>query len=276
METLNLKFMSYLKLFSLLAVTSFLFVGCVTRKQVVYLQGLENGTLVPELQDRRIVLHPMDKISIVVNSKDPIISSLFNLPIVSHRVSSSDISPLNAAQQVSLYSVSEAGTIDFPILGEVKVVGLTRSQVAELIKKKLVEQSLVKDPVVVVEFANLSFSVMGEVNRPGRQMIDRDRITILDALSMAGDLTIHGQRKNVLLLRQEGGRQKSYRIDLRSAEQAFASPAYYVQQNDIIYVEPNSMRARQSTVNGNSVLSSSFWMSLASLGTTIALLFIRK
>lgn len=264
------------KLFTLLVSVLLLLGSCVTRKQVVYLQGLEDEALTTKLLDRRIVLHPMDKISIVVNSKDPIISSLFNLPIVSHRVSSSDMTSLSSSQQVSLYSVSEAGSIDFPVLGKVEVVGLTRGQVAELIKKKLVEQSLVKDPVVVVEFANLSFSVMGEVNRPGRQMIDRDRITILDALSMAGDLTIHGQRKNVLLLRQEGGQQKSYRIDLRSAEKVFSSPAYYVQQNDIIYVEPNSMRARQSTVNGNSVLSSSFWMSLASLGTTIALLFIRK
>ena len=119
---------------------------------------------------------------------------------------------------------------------------------------------------------NLTGSVMGEVNSPGRYSIDKDKMSILEVLSMAGDLTIYGRRDNVLVLRQEEGEQKVYAVNLASADQLYTSPAYYLQQNDVVYVEPNDTKARQSTVNGNNVRSTSFWLSLASLLTTIAVL----
>lgn len=125
-----------------------------------------------------------------------------------------------------------------------------------------------------MEFANLCISVLGEVNSPGRFNIDRDRLTILDALSMAGDLTIYGNRNKVMVLRQEGGTQRVYGVDLTSGEYVYTSPVYYLQQNDVVYVEPNSMRARQSTVNGNNVRSTSFWISLASFLTSLTTIFI--
>lgn len=122
---------------------------------------------------------------------------------------------------------------------------------------------------------NLSVNVMGEVNRPGRYNIDKDHLTILDALSQAGDLTIYGKREKVLVLRNENGKQRVYDINLCSADHLYSSPVYYLQQNDVVYVEPNDTKARQSTVNGNNVRSTSFWISLASLLTTISVLIFK-
>ena len=132
-----------------------------------------------------------------------------------------------------------------------------------------------KDPVVTVEFMNLTIAVMGEVNKPGRFNIDRDKITLLEALSMAGDLSIYGKREKVLVLREENGKQRVYGINLCSADHLYSSPAYYLQQNDVVYVEPNTTRARQSTVNGNNVISTSFWLSIASLLATVTVLFVK-
>ena len=149
---------------------------------------------------------------------------------------------------------------------------MKREEIAECIKNVLIKENLVKDPVVTVEFANLCVSVLGEVNNPGRFSIDRDRLTVLDALSMAGDLTIYGNRNKVMVLRQEGEVHRVYGLDLTSGNHVYTSPAYYLQQNDVVYVEPNAVKARQSTVNGNNVRSTSFWISLASLLTSIGIL----
>ena len=113
------------------------------------------------------------------------------------------------------------------------------------------------------------------MNRPGRYNIDKDHLTILDALSQAGDLTIYGKREKVLVLRNENGKQRVYGINLCSADHLYSSPVYYLQQNDVVYVEPNDTKARQSTVNGNNVRSTSFWISLASLLTTISVLIFK-
>ena len=167
------------------------------------------------------------------------------------------------------------GDIDFPVLGKLHVQDMTREEVAVYIKKELQSHDLIKDPVVTVEFMNLSVNVMGEVNRPGRYNIDKDHLTILDALSQAGDLTIYGKREKVLVLRNENGKQRVYGINLCSADHLYSSPVYYLQQNDVVYVEPNDTKARQSTVNGNNVRSTSFWISLASLLTTISVLIFK-
>jgi hypothetical protein len=153
---------------------------------------------------------------------------------------------------------------------------VTREQTADLIKERLVDSKQIKDPVVTVEFMNLGFSVLGEVSNPGRYAIDRDKFTILDALSRAGDLTIDGQRENVTLLRNEGGRDEVYQINLLNAQSLYSSPAFYVQQGDIIYVTPNERRQRESTINGNTIRSTSFWISLSSLATSVAVLVINS
>lgn len=253
------------------------FNSCSSSKEVVYFQDLRPGESeikLPEVQP--ITVRPEDKISIIVNSRDQELTNLFNLPYVTKRLGQpalkNGISGFTNDQGVSGYTVDTEGNIDFPVLGKVHVEGMQRGEIAETIKNELVNKNLVKDPVVTVEFMNLSVSVMGEVNNPGRFSIDRDRITILDALSLAGDLTIYGNRSKVLVLREENGVQRTYGIDLTSGEYVYTSPAYYLQQNDLVYVEPNAVRARQSTVNGNNVRSTSFWISLASLLTSIGIL----
>ena len=251
--------------------------SCGSSKQVVYFQDLKPG--VSEMQlaaGKAITVQPEDKISIIVNSRDPQLTDMFNLPYVTRQLGQSLRTDYSAGSNtgVSGYTVDANGEIDFPVLGKIYVAGKTRQEIAEYIKSELIRDNLVKDPVVTVEFMNLCIAVLGEVNEPGRFAIDRDRVTILDALSMAGDLTIYGNRTNVMVLRQEGATQRVYGINLTSGQQVYASPAYFLRQNDVVYVEPNEMKARQSTVNGNNVRSTSFWISLASLLTSVAILIV--
>lgn len=247
--------------------------SCGSSKDVVYFQDLKPGVSELKLaQSQVITVQPNDKLSIIVNSRDPQLTDMFNLPFVSKQIGNSSN---GTPQGLSGYTVNSNGDIDFPVLGTVHVAGKSREQIAAYIKERLQQENLVKDPVVTVEFMNLCVSVMGEVNKPGRFSIDRDRMTVLDALSMAGDLTIYGNRNKVLVMREEDGKQQVYGIDLTSGENVYSSPAYYIQQNDVVYVEPNEMRARQSTVNGNNVRSTAFWISLASLLTTISVLIFK-
>ena len=260
----------------LLVTCWFILASCGTSKEVIYFQDMKPGESEIVLSEaKNITIRPEDKISILVNSRDPQLTDLFNLPIMSRQLGQSlrnGAASTGSSQGVSAYTVDASGEIDFPVLGKIYVAGMKREEIAKYIKEALIRENLVKDPVVTVEFANLCVSVLGEVNNPGRFSIDRDRLTILDALSMAGDLTIYGNRYKVLVLRQEGDVQRVYGIDLTSGEHIYTSPAYYLQQNDVVYVEPNSVKARQSTVNGNNVRSTSFWISLASLLTSIAIL----
>jgi polysaccharide export outer membrane protein len=176
---------------------------------------------------------------------------------------------------VSSYTVNSDGNIDFPIIGTIHIGGLTRSEISEKIKQELLTRQLLKSPVVTVDFRNAYFSVSGEVNAPGRYLIDRDQLTVIDALAKASDLSIYGDRATVKVIRTENGKQKAYMLDLTSAEQLASSPAYYIQQSDVIYVSPNKTRARQSTVNGNNLISYSFWLSLASVLTSMAVLIFK-
>lgn len=262
----------------LFAVGITLFGSCGSSKDVVYFQDLKPGESEFKLpQTQTITVQPEDKISIIVNSRDPQLTDMFNLPFVTRQLGNSSQNGVSSgsSQGLSGYTVNSKGDIDFPVLGSIHVAGKSREQIATYIKERLQQENLVKDPIVTVEFMNLCVSVMGEVNKPGRFAIDRDRLTVLDALSMAGDLTIYGNRNKVLVLREEDGKQHVYSIDMTSGEQIYGSPAYYLQQNDVVYVEPNGVKARQSTVNGNNVRSTSFWISLASLLTTIAVLVFK-
>lgn len=259
-----------------------LFSSCNASKDVLYFQDLKPGeSEIQTVVSSPIRICPGDEISIIVSCRDPQIAMLFNLPNVRMQLNqvsttgSGSGSSSAGSQGISGYTVDQNGEIDFPVLGKLKVAGMDRQQIAEFIKNELVSKNLVKDPVVTVEYMNLVISILGEVNRPGRFGIDRDNITLLEALSMAGDLTIYGNRKKVMVLRQEEGIQRVYGVDLTSGQYVYTSPVYYLQQNDVVYVEPNNMKARQSTVNGNNVRSTAFWLSLASFLTSIAVLIFR-
>lgn len=248
--------------------------GCSASRKIAYMQDIRSDVQ-REVATIPVTAQPGDKISIVVNSKDPELAEIFNLPIMTHRIGQPMNSGYSYNQQVSSYTVDSNGNIDFPILGELHVKGLKREKIASYIKDELIRKKQIKDAVVIVEFLNMGVSVMGEVNRSGRFSIDRDHLTLLDALSMAGDLTIYGKRENVLVIRQEDGGETFYRVNLCDAKSLHTSPAYYLKQNDIVYVEPNEVKARHSTVNGNNVRSTSFWMSLASLLTTLGVLIFK-
>lgn len=251
-------------------------VSCSTPKEISYFQDLQPGVTELTITDPvEIKVRPKDKLSILVNAQDQKLTNMFNLPIVSQQIGQESTGSSGNSRGVSGYTVDTDGYINFPVLGKIKVEGMTREQIAEYLTRQLKEQELIKDPVVTVEFMNLGVSVLGEVNRPGRISINRDNLTILDALSEAGDLTIFGKREKVLVLRQENGKQRVYGINLCSAEHIYSSPVYYLQQNDVVYVIPNDTKSRQSTVNGNTVRSTSFWISLASLITSIAVLIAK-
>lgn len=258
-------------------------ISCSTPAQIAYFQDLRPGESEQQVvAATEIKVRPGDKLSIIVNSRDPQLSQLFNLAYASRQIGQNTSSTLggsgssgSSSQGISGYTVGEQGDIDFPVLGKLKIAGMIREEIAAFIKGRLIDENLVKDPVVTVEYMNLCVSVLGEVNSPGRYNIDRDKVTLLDAISMAGDLTIYGKREKVLVLREEEGVQHVYGVNLCSAEHLYASPVYYLRQNDVVYVEPNNVRARQATVNGNNVRSTSFWISLASLLTTIAVLVFK-
>ncbi len=246
--------------------------SCSTPKDITYIQDVNEGTHINVPNYLDIKVQPEDKISIIVSSKDAQLASLFNLVQTNNRIGHSTTSNTSTNGNTLAYTVSKYGNITFPVLGEIHVAGMRREEVADYIQKELISRNLVKDAIVTVEFTNTGVTVLGEVGKPGKVYIDRDHMTILEAIAQAGDLTISGMRKNVLVQREENGAPTFYRIDLTDANSVYSSPAYYLQQNDVIYVEPNDMKKRTTVVNGNNSLSPSFWISIASFVTTLMVL----
>lgn len=251
-------------------------VSCASYKKIPYFQDKVINN--PEVIDRHagIVIQPKDMLSIVVSSRTPELAPMFNLPVVSY-AAGSEMASSAGSQRIMCYSVDNDGFIDFPILGKIQVAGKTRWECSDLIKNMLVEQNYLSDPVVTVEFTNFKVSVLGEVTAPGTYAIEGDKVTILQALSLARDLTIFGKRENVSVIREQNGKRVIYEVDLTSTK-LFNSPAYYLQQNDIVYVEPSKIKQRQSTVDDKSlritsiaVSSGSLLVSVATLVTTIIL-----
>ncbi len=258
----------------LLAVAILAVASCGTPKEIAYFQDIQGETTLKTEKAEPIRLKPTDQVSVIVNSRDPQVTAMFNLPYYTKRLGDAQsLTTGNATftpqTGISGYTLDAKGYIDFPVLGKIKLGGLTRQEAEEYIKEELLDSKQIKDPVVIIEFMNLGFSVLGEVNRPGRYRIDRDRFTVLDAISLAGDLTINAKRDNIMLIRHDGRKDNTYMLNLMDAAGLYASPAFYIQQGDVIYVVPNEKRMRESTVNGNNVRSTSFWISIASLLTTI-------
>lgn len=258
----------------LMVLAAGLLLGACSTPQLGYFQDLESGQVFQMQNVPAIKIEPGDKLSIFVNSKNPELAYLFNLNIVGRYNSSSSNETLRT-NQISSYTVDENGDIDFPILGKMHIAGMNRAEVSDFVKQRLIEGQHLKDATVTVNFLDLYFEVMGEVSHPGRFQIDHDHITLIDALSRSGDLTIYGKRDNVLLIRDEGGQQKIFRVDLRNAKELYSSPAYYIKQNDIVYVEPNSTKANQSTVNGNTLRTPTFWMSVTSLISSLCVIIFK-
>lgn len=270
-----------------LAIASGLLSSCKTPSDVAYFQDAATPVTIPTQALNSIKIQPYDRLQIVVSSKDPQLAMLFNLPVITSRVGQSSASygtvtsgSNNAMSEgLSAYTVTSKGDIDFPILGMLHVEGMTREELAYYIKGEIVGRDLIKDPTVTVDFLNTGISILGEVKNPGRYVLNRDAITILDAIALAGDLDINGMRNNIRVMRNENGETKVYIVDLTNSKDLYNSPAYYLHQDDVVYVEPTDKRKRDSTVNGNQALSVSFWLSVTSVLTSVAVLvtnLIRK
>lgn len=256
--------------------------SCSTPRNITYFPELQNGSVIQAENVLDIRVRPEDKLSIIVSTQDPNLSGLFNLVTSQNRLGQTTSSTItvgnngnNGSGQVSYYTVDSYGDIKFPVLGKIHIAGLTREQVAEKIIADLVKADLVKDPIVTVEFANTGISIFGEVKSPGRYEFNKDHLTIIDAIAMAGDLTINGVRENILVMRNIGnGRQEAYRVNLLDAQSLASSPVFYLQQDDIIYVEPNDKAKRETTPNGNTPYTPSFWVSMGSFAATVATLIV--
>ncbi len=237
-----------------------LLASCGSPQNLVYVQDIVEGTPINVQEAQPIKLRPGDKLNISVHSRDEELSQMFNI---------------DGEGSHGFYTVDEKGQIDFPILGLLTVRGLTRQEVAYTIKQRLLASQMIKDPTVTVSYVDNGFSVLGEVNNPGWHEFTQDQTTILEGIALSGDLTINGVRENVLVLRTVNGKQVPYRVDLTSMHSIYSSPVYYLQQGDMIYVEPNETRLNQSTPNGNSFRTPTFWISLFSFGLSVAILFTK-
>lgn len=238
-------------------------IGCSQTKKIAYYQNIDSihqeNTLSYESK-----IQPDDLLLITVSSPDPEAAAPFNLesfmaPAISGQA-------YNGQQQKQLYLVDKEGNVEFPVLGTLKFGGKTKMEVNQLLKDLLLKY--VKNPIVNVRIMNFKITVQGEVAKPGSFTIASERITIPEALSLAGDLTIYGKRNNIILIREIEGKKIIHRIDLTKAD-FINSPDYYLTQNDLIYVEPNKPKANSSTFNQNIPI----WISLSSVVISLVLLF---
>lgn len=269
------------KIIGIASAVALLMASCTTPKNITYFPELNTGSIIQAEKYIDIRIKPEDKLSIVVSTQDPALSYLFNLVTTQNNINATTQggmvgnTPTGGNGQVSYYTVDPFGDINFPVIGKINISGLSRYQVAEKITEELTKRNLVKDPIVTVEFANARIAVLGEVKSPGLYTFNDDHLTIIDAIANAGDLTINGMRDNILVMRNIGnGKQESYRVNLLNMKELASSPVYYLQQDDVIYVEPNAKVKRETTPNGNSPFTPSFWISMGSVAVTIATLVL--
>lgn len=246
---------------SFLSVALLVLSGCATPYNITYFQDMPLEQEVTIAKPQEVILQPGDEVSILVSTRDAALSSLFSL-YSNYTVGSATSTGIGGRRE-SFYVISNDGCIDFPVLGRIPVAGKTRFELEQYIKKLIQDQNLVKDPVVTVEFNNLFVTVIGSAGDVGRVNIDRDNFTLLDAISQAGDLDLTGLRENVRVIREVGiDKRIAYEVNFCSAEDLFNSPVFYMQQNDVIYVEPNNKTKRNTTQYGSQLVNYTFWVGI--------------
>ena len=244
-----------------LVAVSLLGSGCSSYKKVPYMQDIEAVNQAAQQQplyDARIM--PKDLLSITINTTDPQAAAPFNLTVQTPL--NAALTNINTTTQPTLqqYLVNNAGEIDFPVLGRLKVGGLTKNAAEALIRERL-QPYLKEQPIVTVRMANYKISVLGEVNRPGTFTVSNEKVNVLEALAMAGDMTVYGLRDNVKLVREDAqGNREIVELDLTKGD-IILSPYFYLQQNDIVYVTPNKSKAKNSDVGS----TTSLWCSATSI-----------
>jgi polysaccharide export outer membrane protein len=231
---------------------------------VVYYQNIDS--LANEKSNSyEVKLQPDDLLLIIVSAEDPEIAMPFNLKSISVR----DQGRLDLAvgqQTMQLYLVDAIGFIEFPVLGKLKVGGLSRSEVLQMLQQKI--GVYIKDPIINLRIMNFKVSLQGEVNAPGTYSVDSERITLIEALSKAKDLTIYGKRNNILIIREIDGVKSYNRVDITNAD-FINSPFYYLAQNDVVYVEPNKTKINGAAIGPNTGVIISITSILITLITLI-------
>lgn len=255
--------------------TALFLASCQTPKNVAYFPQLTEGETLALADTKGIVLKPTDKLSIIVNTKSAELNNVLNMPVTSQIIGYSEIQSINQSRGTSGYTIDPEGYIDFPLVGKVKAAGMTRAELTAHLKKTMEEQNVARDAVVTIEYMNLGFSVMGDVVSPGFYQFNSDRMNVLQALSVAGDMNITGNREQVKVIRTNNDKQEAYVLNLLDPQSMTASPGFYLQQNDVVYVEPNSYKKRQATANASEVTKASFWLSALSVLTTVAVLIFK-
>lgn len=249
--------------------------GCATPHNITYFQDMPIEQEVHTIKPVPVTIKTGDELSILVSARDAALSSLFSLYSNYDVASASGGGGYSNYQRTSLYVVGEDGCIDFPVLGRIPVAGQSREELQLSIKHMIQEQNLIKDPVVTVTLENLYVTTIGATG-VGRVNIDRDNFTLLDAISQKGDLQMGGMRENVRVIRQTGlDTRIMYEVNLCSAEDLYNSPAYYLQQGDVIYVEPSNKLKRTTTEYGSQMMQYTFWMGILTSALTIVAIFRR-
>jgi len=239
--------------------------SCVSKKQILYLQDIEKMAANSEAMFSTPVIQPNDVLSISVTAFDMEAAAPFNLIMPARTVQEATNS---SSRELQGYLVSQEGTIEFPVLGTIKVGGLSRQELIEKMKKEI--QLYIKDPIVNVSISNYKVTVLGEVARPGTYNIPDERITLLEALGRAGDLTIYGKRTQIILLREQEGVKTHTILDITKSD-FLNSPYYFLKQNDVIYVQPNNAQVNSAAYNRNS----SVYISIASVLISLIVLISR-
>ncbi|WP_367773620.1 polysaccharide biosynthesis/export family protein [Flavobacterium sp. WC2421] len=259
-----MKYLSLLK-----KITPFLFLiivfSCASRKDLVYYQGIDGATTQANTTTYEIKIQPDDLLMIIVSAEDPEIAAPFNLKSISVQ-NPSKLESATGQQTMQLYLVDANGYIEFPILGKLKVGGLSRTEVLQMLQQKIAVY--IKNPIINFRIMNFKVSVQGEVNLPGTYTITSERVTLIEALTMAKDLTIYGKRNNILIIREVDGVKSYNRVDLTKAD-FMNSPFYYLAQNDVVYVEPNKSKINGSAVGANTGVIVSITSILITLITLI-------
>ena len=265
--------MRKLKRLTLGALLAFLLVSCQSYKKVPYLQdtAFVNDTE-QSVRQTGVKVMPKDLLTIAVSCSTPELAAPFNL-VNSGTANGTEgkmVGQGTASPALQQYLVDNQGNINFPVLGEIHVGGLTKLEIENLIIDKL-KVYLKEAPLVTVRIVNYRISVLGEVASPGSFVVSNEKINLLEALAMAGDLTIYGRRDRVAVIREKDGKRRILYHDLRSSD-IFQSPCYYLQQNDIVYVEPNKAKTGQSRINSNN--SVGVWLSAVSVLASITSLLV--
>ncbi len=245
--------------------------SCGSNKSMIYLQGAEelykNGVNLDN--NYTLNIQPDDQLAIFVSSQDEeLIKPFTNLTLIGQQ---QGMTASQGSGSVSYFVVSKDGYIDFPIFGKIKASGMTVEKLSESIQKRMIEEGLIKDAKVTAKIMSFKVTVLGDVASPGTQSYTGERLTLLEAIGRSGDLNNSAIRKRVLVVREENGQRTTYTVDLTKPESVFNSPAYYMHQNDIVYVESN----KSVKIKGSSgYLYLSLAGTLLSLGTSITSLVI--